>query len=512
MSLKSTLNRDYALTFERVDGQKINLDRKAITMQKFNVCSSLKRIIHFLFIINFVRLKKQYQHFEVSKVCVSVTFMKLLIVCNLSILSCLKCYAVTSTGCGEGSTKNEAIKYALRDAVENAVGVYIQSNTRIEGYQLTEDEINVFSNALINDYRIDQYSIDDLHHVCLTIETGENIMRMLPNYGFGSLEINTEKVYSTTEQKFDYIESAQTLIKNYVKNYSNSSWEIKLYEIYRSDDYESRTVSIDFSVDCKLKDSYYIDMVNFLSIFDNREEESYLYTSYKQCPGSTITRLDCSSFFIMKQRVDNVSTLKDFSKIVEGGKVAENYWKETLVENSPRFFIKGPVSLYKFYFESYWMPIRDINFNEQEVVLVEGRSYRKKNNWNTEPYVDFLGKIMCGICEESRSIDLISDIWLIAKKILSSYSSNFTVVIYAKDGTLLFEEVLKKINIPLSYEFYHYNRDKVYTTGFKLVVPIDIIDAVGKVEIRPTTCISGEYPWNDWKSDHTTIRVDYPRR
>lgn len=57
-------------------------------------------------------------------------------------------------GKGVGETEAIALKDAYRDAIESAVGMYVDAEQEVENYRLVKDEILTQSNAVIEDYEI----------------------------------------------------------------------------------------------------------------------------------------------------------------------------------------------------------------------------------------------------------------------------------------------------------------------------------------------------------------------
>ena len=71
----------------------------------------------------------------------------------------LTCYAdnndeITLTITSDGPTKDDAIKNALRTAIEQAYGAFVSANTTILNDELVKDEIVTVSNGSIKEYRI----------------------------------------------------------------------------------------------------------------------------------------------------------------------------------------------------------------------------------------------------------------------------------------------------------------------------------------------------------------------
>ena len=61
---------------------------------------------------------------------------------------------VTLVVSGEGTTKDEAIKVALRSAIEQAYGTFVSSNTEILNDELVKDEIVTLSSGNVKEYEL----------------------------------------------------------------------------------------------------------------------------------------------------------------------------------------------------------------------------------------------------------------------------------------------------------------------------------------------------------------------
>jgi len=67
---------------------------------------------------------------------------------------------------GEGDNHQAALRAAMRDAIEKAVGIYVQSETEVENWMLKRDQIVTHTEAFITNYEInDKYKQGDLWHV-----------------------------------------------------------------------------------------------------------------------------------------------------------------------------------------------------------------------------------------------------------------------------------------------------------------------------------------------------------
>ncbi len=90
------------------------------------------------------------------------------------VLTCVSAVAlagdiVSVRGKGVGENKAEALEDAYRDAVENAVGLYVDAEQEMKNYELVKDEILTQSNAYIEDYDIIEESTTSGGLVKITI-------------------------------------------------------------------------------------------------------------------------------------------------------------------------------------------------------------------------------------------------------------------------------------------------------------------------------------------------------
>ncbi len=60
---------------------------------------------------------------------------------------------ITLTVSSDGPTKDDAVKNALRTAIEQSYGAFVSANTSILNDELVKDEIVTVSNGSIKDYK-----------------------------------------------------------------------------------------------------------------------------------------------------------------------------------------------------------------------------------------------------------------------------------------------------------------------------------------------------------------------
>ena len=72
-------------------------------------------------------------------------------------------------GSGVGTDRIEALKDAYRDAVERAVGLYVDAEQMVENEDLVKDQILTHSNAYIESYKISKEVKSENGHVSITI-------------------------------------------------------------------------------------------------------------------------------------------------------------------------------------------------------------------------------------------------------------------------------------------------------------------------------------------------------
>lgn len=145
---------------------------------------------------------------------------------------------ITLTVSADGPTKDEALKNALRTAIEQAYGAFVSANTTILNDELVRDEIVIVSNGSIKEYKeISSYEKADGKGYMMTVNATVSLPHLITyakNHGsecefagntFG-MELKLFKLQKENELKALY--NALPEIENIAKN--TMTWELTVSE------------------------------------------------------------------------------------------------------------------------------------------------------------------------------------------------------------------------------------------------------------------------------------------
>ena len=76
---------------------------------------------------------------------------------------------ISLTASGNGSTQDAAVKSALRNAIEQAYGAFISTNTRVLNNKLVKDEIVSLSQGVVKSYNIESSAYIKERNVFLSL-------------------------------------------------------------------------------------------------------------------------------------------------------------------------------------------------------------------------------------------------------------------------------------------------------------------------------------------------------
>lgn len=127
-------------------------------------------------------------------------------------------------GKGTGTNKMEALKDAYRDAVERAVGLYVDAEQMVENEDLVKDQILTQSNAYIEKYRIVKENTDSNGLIAITI-VAEVRKRDLARKIRGAIPSNTvdlsdisKNLHAQIVTDFKAKDDALAIIRNELKD------------------------------------------------------------------------------------------------------------------------------------------------------------------------------------------------------------------------------------------------------------------------------------------------------
>lgn len=191
----------------------------------------------------------------------------------------------TGIGTGSGTSVNEALRNAIQNGIEKAVGVFLVGETYVENYQLQYNKILTYSNALINKYEILESHYDSstkVHKRKVKVYVSDQLLNYTYKINNRRYKVDSENLYARTSQKFEMIDNAKKMLKNYRYNYFNSAWNITLSQESIQEDYQSKTVIIKYDLDAKCENQFYYNLFNFLKLFnDPNSATNYIYVNSK---------------------------------------------------------------------------------------------------------------------------------------------------------------------------------------------------------------------------------------
>ncbi|MBR4641167.1 MAG: hypothetical protein IKO74_00385 [Selenomonadaceae bacterium] len=138
--------------------------------------------------------------------------MKKFFIMTLSLLILLSAtaFAKNVTVTGRGITPSDAENDALRAAVENTVGVLVDSETLVQNSMLIEDNIYTQSRGFVNNYEvINRQQVGDIWHVTINADVDDQpnskLMNELTRLGIINVQLRNPKIaVYVPEQHLNY--------------------------------------------------------------------------------------------------------------------------------------------------------------------------------------------------------------------------------------------------------------------------------------------------------------------
>ena len=151
---------------------------------------------------------------------------------------------VTLTVTGQGQTKDEAKQNALRDAIEQAFGTFISSNTEILNDELVKDEVVSVSNGNIKNYKIiSEIKIPDIGYaVSLEAEVSVSKLTAFVKSKGVEVEFKGSLLFANVKQQMLNEKNEIKTIKNIFKVSKEILFKSYDYELERGEPKQSENV------------------------------------------------------------------------------------------------------------------------------------------------------------------------------------------------------------------------------------------------------------------------------
>lgn len=108
----------------------------------------------------------------------NIAYRSICLVLLLSLWSMSIAFAATVTAKGQGGSERTALNDAMRQAIEQEIGIYVDSRTYVENYQVIQDRIYTQSEGYIRDYQIlDKSFFNDIWTIVIRADVRDEKLR-----------------------------------------------------------------------------------------------------------------------------------------------------------------------------------------------------------------------------------------------------------------------------------------------------------------------------------------------
>ena len=135
-------------------------------------------------------------------------------------------YYIVQSATGEGPNHQAALNAAMRDAIEKAVGVYVQSESEVQNWQLKRDQIVTHTEAFITDYEIlDKYKTGKVFTVVIKATvSNKKLLDSLQELQILQKQLDNPKIlvyYDKSGEKYEqrYTQQSINSINEYLVTY-----------------------------------------------------------------------------------------------------------------------------------------------------------------------------------------------------------------------------------------------------------------------------------------------------
>lgn len=131
-----------------------------------------------------------------------------------------------------GETQEKATKIALSKAVEQSVGVVVESETLVENYQIVKDKILTFSDGFVSNYKVVSAFKDGSHwFVQLDVSVAQDdLIKKIELIGLPVRKVSGKKIFAEALTKSNRDTDAVSIVSNTLQKGINDVLEFKVGE------------------------------------------------------------------------------------------------------------------------------------------------------------------------------------------------------------------------------------------------------------------------------------------
>lgn len=228
------------------------------------------------------------------------------------------------TGVGIGKDQDEAKKQAFRNAIENAIGTFINSESLTNNYRLIDDEILTYSSGYISNYEILNTTKlnNNLIEIQIRAEVYKNVVKnKLKELKLNKVEVDGGSLFAEAFTQTEMKKDASLLLKNFFIDYPEDFYIVKVSEpIVLDTDLQKNQALIEYKLRIEWNLEKFQKMIDIFKIIDNDfppEYKIYITDNYEKTNKRLIAKF---SKDIIDELNDVNSPLKKQVQMIYGSK------------------------------------------------------------------------------------------------------------------------------------------------------------------------------------------------
>ncbi len=169
---------------------------------------------------------------------------------------------------GSGVTKEKALINALKNAVRQAVGTFIDSETVVKNKQLIKNKVLMYSDGYVKNYKeIDAEKDDGFWTVTIEGTVAiHDLKKKIAALGIGSVNVDNKGLFAEGFTRIDKQKKGMNLVTDLFKDFNNKAWDIFVSEPEIIDtNPDNNNVTIKFLLKIKFNKNF---IKNLLKIFN----------------------------------------------------------------------------------------------------------------------------------------------------------------------------------------------------------------------------------------------------